>query len=120
VSAELRVTSTAPVFDVFAKLADLAPDGTARLIVRGQVQAGREGVGPLLHIDLAHTGYRVRAGHRLALLVSSSDFPLFLPTPGTGENPWTATVVEAAVQRVETGGDQPSRLTVTVLPSVAG
>jgi predicted acyl esterase len=59
VSAELQVTSTAPVYDVFAKLADLAPDGTARLIVRGQVQADDQAPGPL-HIDLAHTGYRVR------------------------------------------------------------
>ena len=119
VSAELHVTSDAPVFDVFAKLADLAPDGTARLIVRGQVQA-TAGTAVPLHIDLAHTGYRVRAGHRLALLVSSSDFPLFLPEPGTGENRWTATAVRPTTQRLVTGGDQPSRLAVTVLPDSAG
>ncbi|SEK48768.1 CocE/NonD family hydrolase [Streptacidiphilus jiangxiensis] len=115
VTAELRVASNGPVFDVFAKLADLAPDGTARLVVRGQVQADDRANGPL-HIDLSHTGYRVRAGHRLALLVSSSDFPLFLPAPGTGENPWTATAVRPTTQRLVTGGDRPSRLTVTVLP----
>ncbi|MEV6001460.1 CocE/NonD family hydrolase [Streptomyces griseomycini] len=119
VSAELQVTSTAPVFDLFAKLADLAPDGTARLIVRGQIQAGDQATGPL-HVDLSHTGYRVRAGHRLALLVSSSDFPMFLPAPGTGENPWTATVVKPTTQRLATGGDQPSRLTVTALPTATG
>ncbi|MFK0191508.1 CocE/NonD family hydrolase [Kitasatospora sp. NPDC090308] len=117
VEAELHVDGEAPVFDVFAKLADLAPDGTARLIVRGQVQA--TAAGPV-HIDLAHTGYRVRAGHRLLLLVAASDFPLFLPATGTGDNPWTATEARPAVQRLHTGGPRPSRLTVTVLPAPAG
>ena len=30
-------------------------------------------------------------GHRLRLHVASSDFPVFLPHPGTAENPWDAT-----------------------------
>ncbi|MFD7729136.1 CocE/NonD family hydrolase [Kitasatospora phosalacinea] len=116
VAAELHVDGTAPVFDVFARLADLAPDGTARLIVRGQVQATGGGT---VHVDLAHTGYRVRAGHRLLLLVAATDFPLFLPATGTGDNPWTATEARPAVQHLRTGGEQPSRLTLTVLPADA-
>ncbi|MFJ5231335.1 CocE/NonD family hydrolase [Kitasatospora sp. NPDC088391] len=116
VGAELHVTADAPVFDVFARLADLAPDGTARLIVRGQVQAT---AGGLLHLDLAHTGYRLRAGHRLLLLVAASDFPLFLTATGTGDNPWTATEVRPAVHTLTSGGATPSRLTLTVLPAEA-
>lgn len=41
--AVLHVESTAPTFDVFVRLLDLAQDGTARLIVRGCAQADRPG-----------------------------------------------------------------------------
>ncbi|MGW7051644.1 CocE/NonD family hydrolase [Streptomyces sp. NPDC054887] len=116
VGLDLRVTSTAPVFDVFAKLLDLAPDGRAHLVVRGEVSV-RGGAAPeSVHIELGHTGYRLRPGHRLALLLASSDYPMFLPSSGTDENPWTTTAPKAATQTLRTGGADASRLTVTVLP----
>ncbi|MPY56198.1 CocE/NonD family hydrolase [Streptomyces spongiae] len=120
VTVEVHVTSTAPVFDVFAKLLDLAPDGDARLIVRGQVSAeATVGSDEAISIDLGHTGYRLRHGHRLALILAASDFPLYLPTTGTGENPWTAVTTKPGTQTLRTGGVHPSRLTLTVLPPSA-
>ncbi|MET9616468.1 CocE/NonD family hydrolase [Kitasatospora indigofera] len=113
----LHVTSTAPVFDVFAKLVDLAPDGRAHLIARGQVAVPEAGSAAGIHLDLGHTGYRLAPGHRLALLVSSSDFPLYVPAPGTGESPWTALTTKPSIQTLRTGGAHPSRLTVTVAPA---
>lgn len=114
---DLHVTGTAPAFDVFAKVVDLDPAGRAGLIARGQAALTTADTSDAVHIDLGHTGYRLRPGHRLALLLAGSDYPLFLPTPGTGENPWTAPTAEPAVQTLRTGGARPSRLTVTVAPA---
>ncbi|MGW0333182.1 CocE/NonD family hydrolase [Streptomyces sp. NPDC003011] len=113
---ELHATSSAPLFDVFAKLLDLAPDGRATQIARGQRSVGTAGTTGEIHLDLGHTGYRLRPGHRLALLLAGSDHPLYLPATGTGENPWTALTAKPSTQTLRTGGAYPSRLTVTVAP----
>lgn len=115
-SLDLHVTSTAPLFDVFAKLLDVAPDGRATQIARGQRAIGTADTATDVHLDLGHTGYRLRAGHRLALLLAGSDHPLFLPATGTGDNPWTALTSKASTQTLHTGSARPSRLTVTVAP----
>lgn len=72
VHAVLYVESAAPTFDIFVRLLDLAPDGTVRLIVRGCAQADRPGE---VGIALGHTGYRVRPGHRLALMIMRQRLP---------------------------------------------
>ncbi|MFB7333187.1 CocE/NonD family hydrolase [Streptomyces adustus] len=116
VQAVLHVESTAPTFDVFVRLLDLAPDGTARLIVRGCAQADAPGE---LRIALGHTGYRVRPGHRLALMIAGSDFPNHLPNSGSLESPWLTTSPKASRQTLWTGAARPSRLSLTVLPGNA-
>ncbi|MEU9736004.1 CocE/NonD family hydrolase [Streptomyces sp. NPDC048002] len=113
VHAVLHAESTAPTFDVFVRLLDLAPDGTARLVLRGCAQADRPGE---LEIALGHTGYRVRPGHRLALMIAGSDFPNHLPNSGSLESPWLTTAPKASLQKLRTGPAHPSRLCLTVLP----
>ncbi|MER7177623.1 CocE/NonD family hydrolase [Streptomyces mesophilus] len=113
VHAVLHVESTAPTYDVFVRLLDLAPDGAARLIVRGCAQSDTAGE---LEIALGHTGYRVRPGHRLALMIAGSDFPNHLPNSGSLESPWHTTTPKASLQKLRTGSAHPSRLRLTVLP----
>ena len=69
-------------------------------------------------VYLGHTGHRVLPGHRLRLQVASSDYPLYVPHPGTSESPWFA--VETAVnhQHVLTGGPTPSHVSLSVLERV--
>ncbi|MFK4808247.1 CocE/NonD family hydrolase [Microbacterium sp. ZW CA_36] len=110
------VSSDGPAMDVFARLLDLAPDGTALRIARGQVHVTDAGDPAIVDIDMGQVGYRVRAGHRLRLHVHSSDFPEFLPQPGTGEEPWGAVATAINRQRVVLGGDEPLCVTLTVLP----
>ncbi|MFE6162748.1 CocE/NonD family hydrolase [Streptomyces sp. NPDC056486] len=117
IGVDLHVTSTAPEFDVFAKVVDLHPDGRAHQITRGQVSVRAAEAADEIHLDLGHTGYRLRTGHRLALILAGSDHPLFLPAPGTGENPWTALTTKPSTQTLHTGGTCPSRLTVTLAPA---
>ena len=66
-------------------------------------------------VYLGHTGYRVEPGHRLRLHVASSDFPVFLPHPGTAENPWDATATKTNRHVLAAGGEAPSYVSLTVL-----
>lgn len=113
-STVLYAESTAPTFDLFVRLLDVDAGGAARLILRGCVQADAPG---RWEIDLGHTGYRVRAGHRLALLIAGSDFPNHVPNSGSTENPWLTATPKASVQTLKTGSASPSRLRLTVLPA---
>jgi predicted acyl esterase len=110
------VRSTGPVMDVFARLLDVAPDGSARYIARGQIVVDPAQTDTLVRISLCHTGYRLRPGHALRLHLFGSDFPEFVPHPGTGENRWLATETRTNEQTVRLGGDEPARLSITALP----
>ncbi|MFG2965880.1 CocE/NonD family hydrolase [Streptomyces sp. NPDC048288] len=112
----VRVSSSAPTTDIYAKLCDRAPDGTLRQIVRGQGILRTPGEDEPARIEMGHTGYRLRPGHSLHLLISSSDYPEFPPNPGTDENRWTARERVGSRQVLHTDGPRPSHLTVTVLP----
>lgn len=89
VTARVTVRSTGPVLDCFVRLLDVAPDGTAIRIARGQLQLRDAEMGGTIEIDLGQVGYRLGVEHRLRVHVSSSDYPEFLPQPGTGADPWT-------------------------------
>ncbi|MER5439160.1 CocE/NonD family hydrolase [Streptomyces sp. NPDC002790] len=115
----LHVAGTAPVFDVFVKLVDVRPDGRAHLIARGEACIRPDLAPDEIRVDLGHTGYRVRPGHRLAVLLASSDYPLFLPSSGSEDNPWTTAAAKSSVQTLRTGDAHPSRLTLSVLPTGA-
>jgi putative CocE/NonD family hydrolase len=110
------VRSTGPEMDVFARLLDVAADGSARYIARGQMRVDPAAEDRLVRIPLWHAGYLLRAGHGLCLHLFGSDFPEFVPHPGTGANRWLATETRANHQTIRLGGNEPARLTLTVLP----
>jgi len=93
----------------------VAPDGTALRIARGQVQLVDASAPSTVRVGLGQLGYRLRAGHRLRLHVSSSDHPEFIPQPGTGEEPWSAVETRPNIQTLALGGDEPFRITVSIL-----
>lgn len=111
VRLEATAGSDGPSFDLFARLLDVAPDGAAHLIARGQVHAPQAGAELDVTIDLGQVGYRLRPGHHLRLHVASSDFPEYVPQPGTGESPWAAVEVRCNEQTLRAG----ARLTFSVL-----
>lgn len=111
----VRVGSTAVTADVFVRVLDVSPDGSAHLVLRGQAEILAPDEGVLRRIELGHTGYRVRAGHRLRLQLASADFPEYVLNLGTGENRWLAEKLEPAVHTLVTDRDAPVRLDLTVL-----
>jgi putative CocE/NonD family hydrolase len=95
----LRVTlfaaTTAVDTDFVAKLTDVLPDGTSRILAEGVLRAryrqGFEAARPVTPgavdeytIDLVATANVFLPGHRVRLIVTSSSFPRFDPNPNTG------------------------------------
>lgn len=115
VTARARIRSDGPLMDFFVRVLDVAPDGTALRIARGQVQLVRATEPGTVELDLGHIGYRLQEGHRLRVHVSSSDFPEFLPQTGTGADPWAWGETAVNHQTVIVGGPDGLALTFTVL-----
>ena len=117
VVAHLRVSSDAPSMYLHVKLVDVHADGRAHALLSGQQVVNDPGTGALVEVYLGHTAYRVMPGHRLRLHVASSDFPVFLPHPGTEENPWDATATRINRHTLVTGGETSSYVSLTVIAS---
>jgi predicted acyl esterase len=98
-----------------AKLSDVAPDGSARMLLRGQAYVGDPDPDRAIKLSLGHTGYRLRPGHRLRLHLASSDYPLYNWHPGTAENPWYAVRGQRNEQTLIVGGSAPSYLSLIVI-----
>ena len=114
-TAHLRVGSSGPSTHVFVKLVDVAPDGAAHMLVRGQTEIGDPDPERVTRVELGHLGYRLLPGHRLRLQIAASDFPLYVPHPGTAENPWLATRWEPTEQSLACGGSAPAYVSLSVI-----
>lgn len=121
VLAVVFVSSSAPDTDFTAKLVDVAPDGTARIVCDGLTRLRyREGVeravmyrpGTVIQveIDAGVTAWVFEPGHTLRLEVSSSNFPKYDRNLNTGRRQATETQMRVARQAVFHGPDRPSRL----------
>jgi putative CocE/NonD family hydrolase len=122
----LHASSSAPDTDFFAKLIDVAPDGTNRDIASGMVRARyRDGLekpkllkpGEVVeyHIKLRPTSNEFQAGHRIRLDITSSDFPNFDRNHNTAADQNADSKLEAATQTIHHGGTTPSRLLLPVI-----
>lgn len=91
----LAITSSAPDTDFTGKLVDVYPDGRAEILTDGILRARyRESLtNPVLlepghiyelHIHVGATANLFKAGHRIRLEVSSSNFPRFQRNTNTG------------------------------------
>ncbi|MDQ2697799.1 MAG: CocE/NonD family hydrolase, partial [Actinomycetota bacterium] len=115
VRATATVSGDGPCLDLFVRLLDLAPDGTALRIARGQVHVLDASAPTRVDVDLGQLGYRVEAGHALRVHISGSDAPEFIPLPGTGDEPWGAAETRVNTSRIVIGGADGLALSVSVL-----
>jgi len=113
--ATLEASATAPLADWFARLSDVAPDGTVTMVAGAglngaqrdsasdpsDLEPGR--VYPLT-IDMHFTSWVFPRGHRIRLAVSNALWPMIWPTP------------YAMTTSLQLGGQQPSRLVLPVVP----
>ena len=126
VSAEIFASTSGPDTDWMIKLCDVHPDGRMLNVCDGVIRASmRDGIARALltpgvveryTIDLWATSMVFRAGHRLAVLITSSDFPRYDRNPNTGELAHEAVRLEPALQRIFHDPSRPSHI---VLPVIA-
>lgn len=124
----LYASSSAPDTDFTAKLVDAGPCGFARNLTDGIIRARvRESQSsPLLitpgkvyeyNIDMWSTSNLFKAGHRIRLEVSSSNFPRFDRNPNTGHDLFTDAETRPALQTVMHESGYASHLTLPVIPA---
>ena len=123
---KLWAASSAPDTDFTGKLVDVEPDGFARNLTDGIIRAryrysrsNPELIEPgrvyEYTIDLWATSNLFKAGHRIRLEISSSNFPRFDRNPNTGAQPGSDTRLEPAMQRVFHDTRYPSHVRLPVL-----
>jgi putative CocE/NonD family hydrolase len=127
ITLKLHAASSARDTDFTAKLVDVRPDNYAQNIAGGIMRTRfRESLSaPSLispdkvyeyTVDLWSTSHVFKAGHRIRLEVSSSNFPNFDRNPNTGHDFGVDAEVVAARQTVFHDGRYPSHLILPVIP----
>jgi hypothetical protein len=127
VTVKLWAASSAPDTDFTAKLVDVEPSGYARNLTDGIVRARyRESTarGSLIEpgrvyeytIDLWATANVFKAGHRIRLEISSSNFPRFGRNPNTGRPVAGDGELRPAMQTVFHDAERPSHVVLPVMP----
>jgi len=127
VELEIHFASSAVDTDFTATLTDVHPDGTAIHICEGirgvtfresleepsRIEPGK--IYPLA-ISLWETSMVFKAGHRIRLEVSSSNFPRYARNQNTGLPLGTSALIEKAQQTVYHDAGRPSCLILPVIP----
>jgi putative CocE/NonD family hydrolase len=127
VTATLYATSSATDTDFTAKLVDVCPCGCARNLTDGIIRARyRESMStPQLiepgdvyeyRIDLVATSNVFKAGHRIRVEISSSNFPRFDRNPNTGREPSEEVELRPAVQTFFHADRYCSYITLPIIP----
>jgi hypothetical protein len=113
--ALLRVSADAPLAHWFARLSDVAPDGSVTLVasagMNGAHRSSAENPVALepgrefpLEIEMHFSSWVFPKGHRMRLAVNNAHWPMIWPTP----YPFTSSLY--------LGGSDPSRLVLPVVP----
>ena len=127
VVVKLFAASSAPDTDFVAKLIDVWPDGfTQELchgIVRARYRESFETPSPIepgrvyaYTVQLNPTSNLFRAGHRIRVDISSSDFPNFDRNHNTGGDDYRETTLETARQTIFHDAARPSRVILPLIP----
>ena len=128
IKVQLFAASSAVDTDFTAKLVDVRPDGYAQNLQDGIIRAryrssARQptfitpGQVYEYSIDLWATSQVFKAGHRLRVEISSSNFPRFDRNPNTGAPLGEDTRLETAQQTVQHSADYASHIVLPVIPS---
>lgn len=114
--AILKASADAPLAHWFARLSDVAPDGTVTLVTgagfNGAHRDSARNPRPLdpgglvsLEIEMHFTSWVFPKGHRLRLVISNAQWPMIWPTP------------HAMTTSLYLGGGDPTRLLLPVVPA---
>ena len=127
IHARIYAESSAVDTDFTAMLTDVEPSGYSRLLTDGIVRARYRNSTTKVEliepgkiyeydIDLWATSNLFKAGHRIRLAISSSNFPRFDRNLNTGEPALGATRILKAQQKLYHDAAHPSSLVLPVIP----
>lgn len=130
IQAEIFLASDAPDVDLWLKLYDVAPDGTALNLMspgldvqRASLRDGgperkllRAGEVYALRYPNLVTGNLFERGHRVRVVLAGNFAPYFSRNPQTGESEVTSGVVRRATLRIHHDAAHPSRIALPVVP----
>jgi predicted acyl esterase len=130
ITVELWAESDAPDTDFMAKLVDVYPDGTERLVLDSALRARfREGFDREVFmkkgevykfkIDLWSTSLIFNKGHRIGIHVTSSNSPRFDPNPNTGSPLRANDLTQVATNSIHHDRSHPSRAILPVVRAAA-
>ncbi|WP_063780562.1 CocE/NonD family hydrolase [Nonomuraea sp. SBT364] len=108
----LRAETSAAATDWTAKLVDVHPGGRAMSVTDGIVRTSTPS--GTYTVDLVATSQVFKAGHRIRVDVSSSNFPRFDRNPGTGRPAAEATGADLVVQHQKVYPD--SHIVLPIVP----
>jgi putative CocE/NonD family hydrolase len=125
-TVHLWAASSAPDTDFTAKLVDVGPCGFARNVVDGILRARyrngpahpelpRPGEAYEYVIELGPTSNLFKAGHRIRVEISSSNFPRYDRNPNTGAPIGEGTELRPALQTILHDAAHPSRILLPVI-----
>jgi putative CocE/NonD family hydrolase len=117
VRAVLHATTDAPSTDWVVRLCDVDPDGVSRNVVDGILRVTAPAGEQAEHVvDLWSTSHVFRAGHRMRVHVTSSNFPRWDRNLNTGEPIDSGTAARPAQQTVGHSAVTPSRIVLPIVP----
>jgi putative CocE/NonD family hydrolase len=118
IRAFLHAATDAPTTDWVVRLCDVDSDGVSRNIVDGIVRAlTSPGEFGEHEVDLWSTSHVFRAGHRIRLHVTSSNFPRWDRNLGTGDPVDEGTHSRPARLEIAHDVTRPSRVVLPVVPA---
>lgn len=127
ITVDLHAMTTAEDADFIAVLSDVRPDGYAQNLAEG-ILRGRfrdsfvqplpmePGIPYEFTIKLWNLSHVFRAGHRIRIHITSSDFPRWDRNAGTGAPTGTDSTLRVAEQSVLHDVAHPSRVVLPVIP----
>ena len=127
ISLVLHVSSTSDETDFMAKLIDVFPDGYAHMIQEGALRTSSMSSNEVQHhipagttlrldIKLTATSYVVKAGHKIRLEVSSSDFNRYDRSLNESGLYGQGSSYRIALQTIYHDSERPSKLILPILP----
>jgi uncharacterized protein len=115
ISATLYLSSSAECTDFIIGLQDLFPDGKIINIQEGGASVRFNGMGPeKKEISVWATGYQVKPGHRLRVMITSSWFPRYNRNLNSCEPLISAGKIVKASQSIWFGPETPSSVNLPV------
>ncbi|MFI7666951.1 CocE/NonD family hydrolase [Nocardia sp. NPDC049526] len=128
ITVKLWASSTAPDTDFVARLEVVGPDGSAVNLNNGIIRAAfRDSLSdptPLVPgqpyaftIKIWPTSYQFKAGDRIRVAISSSDYPQYAPNPNTGEPFGDSARTQPATQTIYKDAEHPSSVIVPIIPA---